>query len=420
MRNGLAFLLLGLSALGLGTASCGSDEATNGSSCKRAGETFEVVKSVNKGSCCAGLAPQCNTTPTTDPNTQITYYNGSCTCQTGNVLGGGGTGGSTGGTGGTSAGTGGTGGGAMSSALGRACTMDAQCGTGLTCLTNDGLANGGPANGMCTLPCDTDSVCLEISSTSYCVGISTTESYCLPACTVGPLGVPKCQQRPDVACTLIGLIPTGPACETSTQCAAGQLCSSVEPSQCGDIVTGCVPTCGGDFDCAAGQFCDYGTGMCSNTEPEGLPIGAACTPPATEADVDPCQGFCLSSDEAGTVGTCTAFCTFSPTFTGCGWDGVAKAEAGCLYSTILAQGGMSVDGDVGICGSLCDCNSDCALDSERCVDENMGVIKQLFDRQGYCRPLAAGETEADSFAMCPGGAGTGGTGGSGDAGQGGA
>jgi hypothetical protein len=417
MRNGLAFLLLGLTALGLGTTSCGSDEATNnGSSCKSAGQTYEVVKSVAKGSCCSGLNAKCNTTPTTDPNTGITYSNGTCTCQTGGVLGGGGTGGSTGG----GAGSGGTGGMAMSTSLGRACTADAQCGTGLTCLTNNGLASGGPAHGMCTLACETDTQCLEISSTSYCVGLTTTESYCLPACTVGALGSPKCQQRSDVACTLIGLIPTGPECMTSSECGAGQLCSSAAPSQCGDIVTGCVPNCGGDFDCGDGQYCDYGTGMCTNMEPEGLPIGAECTPPATEADVDPCQGFCLSSDEAGTVGTCTAFCTFSQTFTGCGWDGVSKAEAGCLYATILNQGQMAVDGDVGICGSLCDCNADCVLDSERCVDEGMGIIKQLFDREGYCRPLAAGETEADSFSTCPGGAGAGGMSGTGDAGQGGA
>jgi hypothetical protein len=379
------------------------------------------VKSVEKGSCCSGLTPQCNTTQTTDPNTGITHSNGSCTCATGGVLGGGGAGGSTGGSAGTGGSMGGTGGSAMSAALGRACTTNAQCGSGLTCLTNDGLASGGPANGLCTLACETDSQCLEVSSESYCVEFSATESYCLQSCTTGTLGVPKCQQRPDVACTLIGLIPTGPACETSTECGVGQLCSSNAPTQCGDIVTGCVPTCGGDFDCGADQFCDFGTGMCTNTEPEGLPIGAACTPPATDAAVDPCQGFCLASDDTRTEGTCTAFCSFSPAFTGCGWDGVEKAEAGCLYSTILSMGDLAA-GDVGICGSLCDCNSECVLDSERCVDESGGTMLQIFNRNGYCRPLdvAGGETEADTFSMCPGGGGSGGTGGSGDAGQGGA
>jgi hypothetical protein len=127
----------------------------------------------------------------------------------------------------------------------------------------------------------------------------------------------------------------------------------------------------------------------------------------------------MASDEARTEGTCTAFCTFSSAFTGCGWDGVAKAEAGCLYSTILSMGDLA-PGDVGICGSLCDCNSECVLDSERCVDESGGQIMDIFGRNGYCRPLDTGETEDDTFSTCPGGAGAGGTGGSGDAGQGGA
>jgi hypothetical protein len=419
MRNGLAFLLLGLTALTLGTASCGSDEATTGPSCKSTGQTFQVVNSVSKGKCCSGLAASCNLVETRDPNTGIAQSNGTCTCG-GGILGGGGAGGSAGSGGGAGrGGTGGTGG-TGSAQFGRACTQDAQCGTGLTCLTNNGLANGGPANGLCTQACTSDTQCLEIASDAYCVAFSESESFCLQSCTTGSFGVPKCQQRSDVACTLIGLIPSGVACETTAECATGQLCSSSQPSQCGDIVTGCVPTCGGDFDCASNQFCDFGSGLCTNTQPSGLPIGAACTPPATDSDVDPCQGFCLSSDDAGTQGTCTAFCTFSSTFTGCGWDGVSKAEAGCLYSTILSNGDLGA-GDVGICGSLCDCNSECVLDSERCVDESEGDIMQIFGRQGYCRPLNTSETEADTFRTCPGSSGAGGMGGGGgDAGQGGA
>src|SRR5690349_16897823 len=104
MRNGLAFLLLGLTALGLGTASCGSDEATTGSTCKSSGQSYQVVNSVEKGSCCSGLTRQCNVTQMTDPNTGITQSNGTCTCTSGGILGGGGAGGTQGG----SAGSGGT------------------------------------------------------------------------------------------------------------------------------------------------------------------------------------------------------------------------------------------------------------------------------------------------------------------------
>jgi hypothetical protein len=413
MRNGLALLLLGLTALGLGTTSCGSDEATNAPSCKKAGQSYEMVNSVKKGTCCSGLGSQCNLVNTTDPETGVTLANGTCTC--GGVLGGGGTAGSGGAAG--RGGAGGTGGGPMSASLGRACTADAQCGSGLTCLTNNGLADGGPAHGICTLACTSDTQCLEISSATFCVGFTDTDRYCLPSCTTGSLGVPKCQQRPDVACTLIGLIPTGPACTGNADCASGQLCSSTD-AQCGDIVTGCLPLCAGDFDCGDGQFCDYGTGLCTNTKPTAREIGAKCDP---NAAVDPCQGFCIASDDAGTEGTCTALCTFSPAFTGCGWDGQGKAEAGCLYPTILSMGDVA-SGDVGICGSLCDCNSDCSLDSERCVDETAGQIMSIFGRNGYCRQLdtAGGETEADTFSMCPNGAGAGGAGNEGNAGQGGA
>jgi hypothetical protein len=142
-------------------------------------------------------------------------------------------------------------------------------------------------------------------------------------------------------------------------------------------------------------------------------------------DPDPCQGFCIASDEERTEGFCTAFCTFTLAFSGCGWDGVSQnPNAGCLYSTILSQNDLGI-GDVGICGTLCDCNDDCALSGERCVDESAGTIETIFGRVGYCRPLSTGETEADTFSTCPAGGGSGGSGGGGgtggtDAGQGGA
>jgi len=432
MRNGLGFLLLGFAGLTLSTASCGSDEATGGTStCKTVGQSYNVVDSQAQGSCCEGLSNACNLTESTDPVTGITVSNGTCTCRDGGGFLGGGTGGTGGsGTGGSTAGkggaggTGGSGGSGGVAAFGRACTNDASCGDpALTCLTNTGLGDGGPAGGLCTQACTGDTQCLELAVDSYCVPFTDTESYCLQGCLTGELNAPKCQQRPEVACTLIGLIPNGAACTSSDDCASGELCSSQTPRQCGSIVTGCVPNCGGDFDCGAGQFCNYGTGFCSDTEPEGLPIGAPCTPPVEDDDVDPCQGFCMASDDARTEGVCTAFCTFNSALSGCGWDGLSPdPAAGCLYSTILSQGDLG-ENDVMICGMLCDCNADCALSGERCVDEQ-GIIETLFGRAGYCRPLDVDETEDDTFSMCPpgssGSGGTGGTGGTDNGGQGGA
>jgi hypothetical protein len=86
MRNGLALLLLGLTGLGLGTTSCGSDEATNSPSCKKAGESYQMVNSVKKGNCCTGLMSDCSKlVTTTDPETGVTLANGSCTCVAGGV-----------------------------------------------------------------------------------------------------------------------------------------------------------------------------------------------------------------------------------------------------------------------------------------------------------------------------------------------
>jgi hypothetical protein len=412
MKNGLAFVLLGFTGLVLATTSCGSDEATNTTpSCKGVGQSYSVVNSDARGACCAGLSSSCTLTQMTDPDTGITVSNGTCTCREGgSVLGGGGSGGSSGGTAGKG-GSSGTGGSAPVAGFGRACTNDAACGDELlTCLTNTGLADGGPAGGLCTRACTSDTQCLEISNNSFCVNFTETEAYCLEACTTGSIGVPKCQQRPDVACTLIGLIPNGQACSSSGDCGVGELCSTTQ--ECGAIVTGCVPNCGGDFDCGSGQFCDYATGFCTNTEPDGLAIGEPCTPPEDDTDPDPCQGFCIASDDERTEGFCTAFCTFNPTFSGCGWDGVsADPNAGCLFGTILSPDDLG-EGDVGICGTLCDCNDDCALSGERCVDESGGAINEIFGRNGYCRPLNTGETEADTFSTCPGSGGTGGSGGS--------
>jgi hypothetical protein len=55
-------------------------------------------------------------------------------------------------------------------------------------------------------------------------------------------------------------------------------------------------------------------------------------------------------------------------------------------------------GDVAGCGALCDCNDDCTVATERCMDDGSGEFLTLFDRAGYCRPLGANETQADSIA----------------------
>jgi hypothetical protein len=339
--------------------------------------------------------------------------------------GGGAATGGSGGTGGTSAGHGGSSGrggggsgtggvGGQSGVFGAACEQNSDCDASLVCLTNAALPGEmGPANGFCTVPCSVSSDCLELSNDSYCYALDGSNNYCIPGCLPGTEGVPKCQERPDVACSLIGLIPGATNCSTSDDCPTSQLCDS-SSQVCGDIVTGCVPTCGGDYDCGPSRYCDYASGLCSTAMPSGLPLGSFCNPNAT---TDPCNGFCLAGSKAG-EGECSALCVFNATYTGCGFDGSAPAQTACLYATRVSGTDTQL-GDVGLCGTLCDCNADCQLTGDVCIDETGAdhLILNLWGRNGYCRPLGTGETLNDTFQTCTG---EGGTGGESSGGQGGA
>src|SRR5262249_33300288 len=143
--------------------------------------------------------------------------------------------------------------------LGSGCATDGDCAMGLTCVTPGGgmLDGASPGGGLCTMACMADTECTALAAGAYCVAfdVDSTITYCLEGCTTGSAGEPKCHERPEFACNLIGLLPSSTACTTSDDCATTQLCNT-EESLCGDIVTGCVPNCGGDFDCAVGDFCD--------------------------------------------------------------------------------------------------------------------------------------------------------------------
>jgi hypothetical protein len=310
---------------------------------------------------------------------------------------GGTTGGSTasGGTGGTAAGTGGT---ATSGSLGDSCNADGDCAQGLVCVTatSGKLAGGSPPNGLCTSTCAADTDCTAFSAGAYCVPFdeNATVQYCLEGCTTGAAGVPKCHERVDFSCTAIGDIPGTQTCTTSDDCAAQQVCDPTM-NVCGDLVTACQATCGGDFDCGSGQYCDFSTGLCMAGAATGLAIGSPCDP---NASTDPCDGFCSAVDSAGTIGECAGFCSLNADLIGCGWDGKSTADAGCLFGTRVSPPGDLAPGDVGICGGLCDCNTDCTVNTERCVDDSGGVVMQIWGRAGYCRPLDSTETEADSIA----------------------
>jgi hypothetical protein len=410
MKRKLSVLVLGILGLLTLLPSCGADEGTGGDDdgSGGGGET----PCTNDQQCDGGRV--CSDNGSGD-------HDGFCeageTCQC--VKRGSGTGGasSTGGASGTGGGiiggTGGTGGGSVTSALGEPCAADDDCGTGLVCLLPNGLPSGdGPPNGMCTLRCTADDNCLEFANDAYCVGFEKDAnmqnvSYCVLACTGTQAGSPKCRERDDFACGILDATPTTVACATTDDCAVHQVCFE---DVCQDMIEACLPTCRADSDCADAQFCDFATGFCTGTEPDGLPLGALCDPSLPAAQ-DECNGFCSATDATETEGTCTAFCSASPDAYGCGWVGDGAPDNACLYATIISRDASGqIDlaiSDLMICGSLCDCNDDCPAEAEFCMDESAGdpmnSIQARFGRAGYCRPLndQRMETEADSIATCP-------------------
>ncbi len=219
-------------------------------------------------------------------------------------------------------------------AVGATCQKDADCAKGLTCLTSttDSLGSGGPPNGLCSVSCAANGQqdCDRVDTNSFCAADRTGAlRFCHELCDFGPPdgGFPKCHERNDMACS---------------------------PSQSTNRGL-CAPTCRGDYDCV-GRVCDPGTGLCSKSVSGSLPFGSACDGSAQTTD---CIGTC------GTLGTSApstgnSFCTMTCALgrpAACGQDPNASGPptAGCIFSFDSSEG----DGDVGECGQLCDCDSDC-------------------------------------------------------------
>lgn len=439
MRKGLPWLTLGLMGLLAGAPSCGKDEATGddgtntvavqecnpcGASglCKRPNVCIQLLGAPAGDGVCAD--PGSNSCCDPDDMSRcrdnlsgisVEDYGSGGSGQGGSggsggsFLGGSSGSGGSAGKGGGSGGTSGTGSG-NPTALGAPCEENADCGDErLICLTSDSIEGGGPPNGLCTLPCTSDGQCLELTDDAFCIGFTEDAAYCLESCTTGSAGLPKCQSRTDFACGVAYVEPGSDTCTTSADCSGDELCGN--DGTCGPPIMGCLPTCGGDFDCDGG-VCDFASGFCIEEKPDDLlPIGSLCTVPDA-GDPNPCDGFCIPLPDSDTQGECMAFCVGNPDFIGCGFDGGdGPAEAGCLYGTRFTPEGDSLLGDLMICGKLCDCNDQCPLPDDYCVDETRDkLVMDTWGRNGYCRPLdvAGGETEEDTYSECPGSGGSGG------------
>ena len=278
-----------------------------------------------------------------------------------------------------------------SSKLGSTCTSDASCGAGLVCLKANSteLGSGGPANGLCTLPCESTDECDAVEAGSACFNFGTQAApslYCLEACTQGPPGVePKCKDRPDFACTDLAAA-TAPAADPF-----------------------CLPLCRYDEECGAGLFCSQRTGLCSKTKPTGDPFGTPCDPSAT---TDPCEGFCVQTSATGETpvrGQCAEVCAgnFPCNYTGTQPGGL------CVVPSSLG------DLDLAICRPNCECQSDCLGDdfcrawSTTNADE-LAIKEVLGNADGLCFPNVTGSVAIE----CEGTGGAGGaTGAAGAAGE---
>jgi hypothetical protein len=262
--------------------------------------------------------------------------------------------------------------------VGRACTDDAACGTGLTCITSTSneFLGGGPGNGYCTLSCESDAECTSIDPQSQCVAsnLDGTSGLCLRTClSQNPrsLDENKCLGRRDVVC------------QSEAYLGLAMFSGSRQRGWC-------YPQCGSDADCP-GRRCDLARGICVDTPTPGLPIGAKCA-----ADVDCAGRLCVPL--AGGESFCSAPCVFGQRL-GCG-DGLSGPRtAGCVAVQVagfLSQEGI---GDVGYCVELCGQSSECeqaTTGNWQC--EAIADIEQRFNAAGICDAPDVGDGGIDGGA----------------------
>jgi hypothetical protein len=264
--------------------------------------------------------------------------------------------------------------------LGAACTSDADCGDGTTCVPPDSidLLGAGPANGMCTIECTGDpEICTRHGA--LCLGNSRLKSFCFEGCTFAqpPSGTNvKCHSRSEMACTPF-YEATPVTCVDDLDCDPGVFCIE---GQCSLEFGFCLPQCNIDSDCPSGTFCDFGSalagglGLCRAQQPTGLATGEACDPRA-----DTCRGYCFPFSD--TSGMCMDGCTFGPP-PGCGWEGPSAGPADAICWDLLAG---TAFGDAGLCLELCDCDGDCAHPGNQCYPFQAGSgFQEYYGRAGLC------------------------------------
>jgi hypothetical protein len=218
---------------------------------------------------------------------------------------------------------------AGNASLGATCTHDDECTGGLVCWMA-GVEARFPAHGLCSKKCTSNPDCDAVKPGAVCFKLGASPSagnWCGEPCTLGPgqltslragANASKCHGRADMACQSYGGTACGPACNDDSQCGPDAVCNGA---------TGL---------CAKGENTPWTDVGASQPDGGGCPFGTR--PLATLA---------------GTL--CTATCTLG-VVPSCRWGGAADAGApsACVFRP-TNQGA----GDLGFCGKLCDCASDC-------------------------------------------------------------
>ena len=269
---------------------------------------------------------------------------------TGGATGTGGKAGAAGttGAGGTTGAAGTTGaggsGGASVTAIGKACSADADCTGGLTCMTAGSkiiFETEGPAHGYCSKMCTVDTDCGN-GNVGICVGVSSATAtpqlgYCFQSCTFGGTAT-KCQGRTDVGCLTLPANGTIPAADV------------------------CYPICSQDSDCPVGRKCDVATNLCADTAAIGDPLGTHCTSnPDTGASS--CAGGCLPVGNGGTAvlaSFCSMLCVVG-NLNACNWVGAGSAlTSGGVHGVCALSSSTAQVGDIGFCAQECDTAANCS------------------------------------------------------------
>lgn len=283
--------------------------------------------------------------------------------------------------------------------LGRACVKNADCGPLLVCVAADDEFEGSvgaPPGGMCTKPCATDAECRVFDELAVCGTVSesplTNEAppsqaiprVCLLGCALGSHGgLPKCQGRSELACRPFAG-PESVQCQEDKSCPAGSFCFR---DRCRELA--CGPRCNDDSDCQSDRFCDPVSGLCTEENPDAVPLGQECSDLPTSPDCGGGNCLVLFDDGVRIKGMCTQSCTLGHP---CG-----EGEGACIVPRFSDYG----LGDIAYCQPLCDCDADCQNPLDSCMKWSDPVAAEKFGSRGMCDVAPAGATTLD----CKGGAG---------------